>query len=186
VLGRLGYVVHGVDSSPAVEQIPEAFREMQIRTGDFTQCDLMTWSPSRQYDVVCSFGYLQRFVDWPWLLEKHAALVAPGGLLLIETPNCARRLQRRLHGLLDRPNLDDDHRGAMDSRGWAKVLDRLGYEVVSHGPLGRFDFSSESSPHGLVGCVGRALVGLARPFLRLLPPSRTASPYITLVARHRA
>jgi len=186
VLGRLGYVVHGVDSSSAVERMPEAFRAMQIRIGEFTQCDLTTWSPSRQYDLVCSFGFLQRFVDWPWLLEKHAALVAPGGLLLIETPNFAGRLQRRLHSLLDGPNLDHHHRGAMDSRGWARVLERLGWEVVSHGPLGRFDFSVESSPHGLVGCAGRGLVGLARPFLRLLPPSRTVSPYITLVARRRA
>jgi len=186
VLGRLGYVVHGVDSSPAVERMPDAFHAMQIRTGEFTQCDCMTWSPSRQYDLVCSFGFLQRFVDWPWLLEKHAALVAPGGLLLIETPNSAGGLQRHLHGLLDGPGLDRQHRGAMDSRGWARVLERLGWEVVSHGPLGRFDFSTESSPDGLAGCIGRGLVGLARPFLQLLPPSRAASPYITLVARRRA
>jgi histo-blood group ABO system transferase len=185
VLGRHGYVVHGVDSSPAVERMPEAFRAMQICTGDFTQCDWMTWSPPRQYDVVCSFCFLQRFVDWPWLLEKHAALVAPGGLLLIETPNVAGMLQRRLHGLLDGLEIDHHHRGAMDSRGWARVLDRLGWEVVSHGPLGRFDFSPESSPDGLRGRVGRGLVGLARPFLRLLPPSRAASPSITLVARRR-
>jgi SAM-dependent methyltransferase len=186
VLGRLGYVVHGVDSSSAVERMSEAFHAMQIRTGEFTQCDCMTWSPSRQYDVVSSFGFLQRFVDWPWLLEKHAALVAPGGLLLIETPNSAGGLQRHLHGLLDGPGLDRHHRGAMDSRGWARVLERLGWEVVSHGPLGRFDFSTESSPDGLAGCIGRGLVGLARPFLRLLAPSRAASPYITLVARRRA
>ena len=185
VLGRLGYVVHGVDSSSVVERMSEAFRAMQIRTGEFTQCDCMTWSPSRQYDVVSSFGFLQRFVDWPWLLEKHAALVAPGGLLLIETPNSAGGLQRHLHGLLDGPENDRHHRGAMDSRGWARVLERLGWEVVSHGPLGRFDFSTESSPDGLVGCVGRGLVGLARPFLQLLPPSRAVSPYITLVARRR-
>jgi len=185
VLGRLGYVVHGVDSSSVVERMSEAFHAMQIRTGEFTQCDCMTWSPSRQYDVVSSFGFLQRFVDWPWLLEKHAALVAPGGLLLIETPNSAGGLQRHLHGLLDGPENDRHHRGAMDSRGWARVLERLGWEVVSHGPLGRFDFSTESSPDGLVGCVGRGLVGLARPFLQLLPPSRAVSPYITLVARRR-
>ena len=186
VLGRLGYVVHGVDSSPAVKRMPEAFQAMQSRAGEFTQCDLMTWSPSRQYDLVCSFGSLQRFVDWPWLLEKHAALVSPGGLLLIETPNFAGRLQRCLHGLLDAADLDLHHRGAMDSRGWARVLDRLGYEVVSHGPLGRFDFSPESSSDGLVGRVGRGLVGIARPFLRLLPPSPAVSPSITLVARRRA
>jgi len=185
VLGRLGYVVHGVDSSSAVERMPEAFRAMQIRIGEFTQCDLTTWSPSRQYDIVCSFGFLQRFIDWPWLLEKHAALVSPGGLLLIETPNGAGKLQLRLHGLLDAAEFDRHHRGAMDSRGWALVLDRLGFEVVSHGPLGRFDFFTESSPHGLIGCVGRGLVGLARPFLRLLPPSRAVSPSITLVARRR-
>jgi SAM-dependent methyltransferase len=183
VLGRLGYVVHGVDSSSAVERMPEAFRTMQIGTGEFMQCDFMTWSPSRQYDLVCSFGFLQRFVDWPWLLEKHAALVAPGGLLLIETPNSAGRLQRRLHGLLDAAGLDRHHRGAMDSRGWARVLGRLGWAVVSHGPIGRFDFSPESSPDDLSGSVGRGLVGLVRPLLRLLPPSCAASPYITLVAR---
>ena len=186
VLGRLGYVVHGVDSSPAVERLPEECRTMQIRAGEFTQCDFMTWSPARQYDLVCSFGFLQRFIDWPWLLEKHGALLAPGGLLLIETPNFAGRLQRRLHGLLDATDLDLHHRGAMDSRGWARVLDRLGYEVVSHGPLGRFDFSPESSPDGLVGRVGRGLVGIARPFLRLLPPRRAVSPSITLAARRRA
>ena len=182
VLGRLGYVVHGVDSSPAVKRMPEEFHGMQIRAGDFTQCDFMTWSPSRQYDIVCSFGLLQRFVDWPWLLQKHGALVAPGGLLLIETPNCEGRLQRRLYGLLDAAEFDRHHRGAMDSRGWATVLDKLGFQVVSHGPLGRFDFSPESPPEGLVGCVGRGLVGLATPFLRLLPPSRAVSPAIALVA----
>jgi histo-blood group ABO system transferase len=186
VLGRLGYVMHGVDPSPAIERIPPLLRAMQIKTGDFARHEFASWSPTRQYDIVCSSGFLGQCIDWPWLLEKHAALVAPGGLLLIETPNVAGSLQRRLEGLLGEPNRDRRHRAAMDSRGWARVLGRLGFEVVSHGPLGRFHFATDSLPDGLVSRLGRGLVELATPLLRFLPPSRAVSPHVAVVARRRA
>lgn len=184
VIGQLGYTTHGIDLTPGVERMGPAFTGMGIRTGSFTHADFLTHRFDRHYDLVCSFGFIEHFPGWSGMITRHAELVAPGGLLVLETPNFRGWAQQILHLLLDAVNLRRHHLGAMSPRAWAAQLRSLGFEVVEHGYMGRFEFWRDSPPLGLLGRLLMKAVNRLTPLLRRLPEGSAAlSPYCVLIAR---
>jgi len=186
VLGLMGYVVHGVDRTPAVDRMKAAFDTMGLRTGEFTQADFLAHRPVRNYDLVCSFGFIEHFTDWRGVLARHADHVEPGGLLVIGTPNFRGWVQHLLHWCLDATNLRRHHLGAMVPSLWADVLLSQGFEVIMQGHVGRFEFWSDSPPPNVFQrAIGRALRWIT-PTLRSVPPGNAAlSPYAVLIARKK-
>lgn len=184
VIGTLGYVVHGIDLTPAVERMKPALDAMGLRTGEFIHADFLRHEPKRRYDLVCSFGFIEHFHDWQGMIARHADLVAPGGWLVLETPNFRGWVQHLLHRTLDATNLKRHHLGAMRPDEWARLLRARGFEVTMHGHLGRFDFWSDSPPPNLLQ---RALLRALRavtPWLQRRKPGGAAlSPYCVLIAR---
>ncbi len=59
--------------------------------------DIFSNKPSRQYDLVSSFGLIEHFLDVKEILEVHLKYLKPGGVLLISLPNF-----RGVNGLLQR------------------------------------------------------------------------------------
>jgi SAM-dependent methyltransferase len=186
-IGRMGYVVHGVDLTPAIARMPSAFTRQGIRVGEFVHGDFLTMALPREYDVVCSFGFIEHFTEWRNVLLKHADLVAPGGLLLIETPNFKGWVQRMLHEALDATNLRRHHIPAMDPGAWAAALRQHGFEIRSQGHLGRFDLWTDSPPPNAFQRVVHRVVRMLSPALRRVRTGSAAlSPYCVLVAQRRA
>jgi SAM-dependent methyltransferase len=184
VIGTLGYVVHGIDLTPAVERMKPAFDAMDLRTGEFVHADFLRHDPQRRYDLVCSFGFIEHFHDWRGMVARHAELVAPGGLLVLETPNFRGWVQQLLHRALDGINLKRHHLGAMRPHEWARMLRARGFEVMSHGYLGRFDFWSDSPPPNFVQrMLLRGLNAFAPWLKRRKPGSASLAPYCVLIAR---
>jgi SAM-dependent methyltransferase len=73
VLGELGYEVNGIDLTPRVEQDLKPWLQRQgYRVGEFIRDDVFTHAFRRRYDIVCSFGLIEHFEDWPGLLRRHA------------------------------------------------------------------------------------------------------------------
>jgi 2-polyprenyl-3-methyl-5-hydroxy-6-metoxy-1,4-benzoquinol methylase len=68
------------------------------------QADFFNWNPGRTFDVVFSNGFIEHFEDPALVLERHAALLAPGGKLIVTLPHFAH-LQYVFHWLIDRENL---------------------------------------------------------------------------------
>lgn len=184
VIGKLGYTTHGIDLTPGVEGMKGAFDEMGIRTGDFTRSDFLTHAFARRYDLVCSFGFIEHFPDWKGMVARHAALVDNGGLLVLETPNFKGWVQQLLHRWLDGVNLRRHHLDAMRPGAWAEQLRPLGFEVIGHGHMGRFEFWRDSPPLGLPGRLLMKVVNRLSPLLRRMPEGGAAlSPYCILIAR---
>ncbi len=48
--------------------------------------DLFSWQTNNQWDVVSSFGLIEHFEDTRDVIENHARLLAPGGVLVITFP----------------------------------------------------------------------------------------------------
>lgn len=141
VLGELGYEVNGIDLTPRLERdLPAWMRAQGLRTGEFVQADVFTHPFQRSYDVVCSFGLIEHFGQWPKLVERHAELVRPGGWLALSTPNFRGGLQQVLHRWLDARNLSEHNLDAMQPKRWAEIAERLGFEIVMCGYIGPFDF----------------------------------------------
>ena len=186
VLGQLGYTVHGIDLTPAVSRMKPGLDALGLRTGDFHEADFLSFEPGRRYDVVCSFGFIEHFQDWAAVLRKHAALVAPGGQIIIETPNFRGAVQQLFHRWLDAENLKRHNLAAMVPEAWADVLRAEGFTVERAGYFGPFDFWHDSGGSGLGRRVGFGLLRLISPLLKRLPEgSATWSPYAGLIAHKR-
>lgn len=186
VLGNLGYTVHGVDLTPGVTNMPEAFTRMGFRVGTFTRADFLRHDFHRTYDVVCSFGFIEHFTDWRSVLSQHAQLIAPGGTLLIETPNFSGPAQRFFHRWLDAENYARHNPDAMDPREWAAVLNDHGFEVKQATWMGRFAFWHDSKGGGRWRRIGFLVLRSLTPLLqRMGDRSRCLSPYSVLVAQRR-
>lgn len=184
VLGRMGYVVHGIDLTPNVQQLDRYFRLMNLRTGKFRHADFLVHEPERRYDLVCSFGFIEHFQDWRSMLVRHWELVAPGGLLVIETPNFRGWVQQLIHRAVDGVNLARHNCDAMRPEQWLATLQQHGAVVIEQGFIGRFDFWTDSPPPDRSQRLFLRMVRAVAPLLRRIPPGNGAiSPYCVLIAR---
>lgn len=186
VIGALGYTVHGIDLTPEVKRMQQALDEMGLRTGLFTHGDFLQHPFARTYDLVCSFGFIEHFTDWQGVLLKHAALVRPGGTLLIETPNFGGWGQRLLHAALDAENFKRHHVPAMDPRAWSWLLEGEGFAIRDARCFGRFAFWHDSPRRNALVRMGDRMLRLVGPLLRAMPEGRAFSPFCGLVATRNA
>lgn len=83
--------------------VPETLRQMErvnsLPEGSIKaiETDLLTYEPTRQYDVVFSAGFVEHFVDTRLVLEKHCRLLKDDGTLLVTIPNL-----RGINGLIQK------------------------------------------------------------------------------------
>ncbi len=184
VIGERGYRVNGVDLTPGVLNMPEAFRRMGLTAGTFERADFLSHQYERPFDLVCSFGFIEHFADWRAILRRHAELVAPGGLLVIETPNFRGTVQNLFHRWLDAENYARHNPYAMDPHAWAAEVEALGFTVHYSGWFGRFEFWSDSPQRGPWQWIGSRVLRVLQPWLKKRPEGHPAtSPYCGLVAQ---
>lgn len=186
VLGELGYVIHGVDLTPGVRLMSKSFRDLGLRVGEFREADFLSMQVDQTYDLVSSYGFIEHFSDWPAILRKHAALVKPGGLLVVEVPNFRGAFQQLFHRWLDRTNMSRHNLEAMQPREWAKLLESQEFDVLWCGWIGTFMFWSEPEPFNLKIRIGEKLLRMLTPFLsRKREGTPSVAPYCGVIARRR-
>lgn len=184
-----GYEIHGIDRTPrVVDDLPRWFEDKEYQTGSFAQGDVFEHAFDRSFDLVCSFGLIEHFEDWPALVRIHAKLVAPGGLLLLTAPNFRGTIQRFLHGWLDGDNLREHNLNAMIPSEWGAIVRTMGFEIVFQGHFGRFDFwMGDLEEMSFSQRAGRAFMRRMKAVGRFLPEGPEAwTPYCGLVARKQA
>lgn len=185
VFGELGYSLSGIDlTSHVLDRLPEWLVSSGYNLGDFHQEDFFDYcsQTEQRFDVVCSFGFIEHFTDWDYVLELHASLVKPGGLLVVSVPNFRGRFQRWLHELLDHDNLERHNLTAMLPREWAALLASQNFQVQFAGCFGRFDFWSDSKL-SLWRRVVNWGVKVLLPLFRCLPESDLYAPHCGIIAR---
>lgn len=188
VFGALGYELHGSDLTPRLEEMKDFFRRQTFAVGSIDNSDFFLASDTTKYDVVCSFGFIEHFPNYPAVIKKHARLVKDGGHLLITTPNFRGFVQQLFHRLADRKNLSKHHLPAMNPPEWAAQLEAAGFEILYSGYIGRFDFWSEPDTRGVVErgllfAVRVVSYGLKR---LVFFDSQALSPFCAIVARKKA
>ncbi len=189
---RFGYRVSGLDFMRGLERLRQPLEAASARVEDLIEADFLTWAPTRTWDVVSSFGFVEHFEDLGLVLDKHLALLAPRGYLVIEVPHFrgGQYLLRRVFQprLLDSHNLE-----AMRPRWYRGFFERAGLEVLHCDYFRTFEFwISPSGPMRRSALVNRA-VNLGSRLLRrgLVAaglddvPNRWFSPYVVVVARKR-
>jgi len=185
-LGKeFGYEANGIDLTPrTAAEFAEYLRGNGVTVGKIERGDFFEFAPERQYDLVCSFGFVEHFADYEEVIRRHAALVKAGGTLVLSAPNF-RGLQGVLHALLDKPNLDRHVLGSMNLRRWRGALERCGMQVVHEGYYRTFDFWTDH-PTASRGSrwLAMRIAGAGRRVDRMVHwPNRFTSPYMISVAR---
>jgi len=185
VFGELGYELHGIDRVDNLDLLPEWLKQSGYRTGRFHKCDFNRFCPELKYDVVCSFGFIEHFTNWESILERHAALVADNGYLVVEAPNFTGGFQYWLHSRFDKKNLARHHTPAMKVEKWADLLEAGGFEIIYAGYFGKFRFWTEPEPRRLSERLFLRLLRIMQPALKVLLPrdKRLYSPFCGVIAR---
>jgi len=85
---QFGYQVAGCDSAPQAVNVTRANLARADVPGEVIFADFMADTiPAQAYDVVLSLGFIEHFTDpWP-VIARHACLIKPGGMLVLEVPN---------------------------------------------------------------------------------------------------
>jgi len=91
--GNLGYFVKKFGYQPTaldfLENAPfivENMRHNGIENCQLINQDFLAWQPDRQYDVVASFGFVEHFVEYDKVIQKHIEILRPGGYLILSVP----------------------------------------------------------------------------------------------------
>lgn len=188
VLGEMGHVLSGIDLTPGVDTIlPEWLSGMGHKIGMFHRDDVFEFNPERKFDVVCSFGLIEHFVNWEELFMRHAALLAPGGTMIVTTPNFRSSIHHLLHFLLDRDNLKGHNLKSMDPRRWRELAEISGLDVIQCGGLGRFAFWTGGHRRNIIQRIVRRVILKTEPLWKFAPEGTLAlAPYYAIVARRPA
>ncbi len=136
---KFGYSVNCLDyTTTGCEKTRENFRLLNI-PGDVYKGDLFSEDLQLpQYDIVCSFGFIEHFNDLKGVVSQHLKLLVPGGLLILGVPNFLGInhwfLKRLAPTLLNGHNLK-----SMNSDTWVDFEKALSLDVIFKQYVGGFE-----------------------------------------------
>lgn len=184
VMGEMGHVLNGCDLAPRVHELAEWCEKSGFETGRFERQDVFQLDATAKYDVVASFGLIEHFGNWRDLFIKHIELVAPGGYLVVTTPNFRSTLQHILHKALDSENLKIHNIESMSPTIWAKMAADAGFEIIFQGGIGRFEFWADAQKRNIFQKIMLKCIRATRPLWRYAPEGTLSlAPYYGIVAR---
>jgi len=176
--------VYGVDCSPVGCKLAKKNLELAKTNGtiicdDIFQCEKLQ---KESFDVVFSGGFIEHFDETETVIEKHVALLKPGGTLIIELPNMFG-----LHGYVFRIfNRDSyyEHK-LLTAKMVEECFSNLGVQIEESAYIGSLILESGGKP------------GFIQPFfylankvfyymirgLNMFFKSKYVSPYIVIIGR---
>jgi 2-polyprenyl-3-methyl-5-hydroxy-6-metoxy-1,4-benzoquinol methylase len=126
---EFGYRVSGIDYSEMLEYTRANLKYHNVPVGDLYQADLFSFQSPIKYDLVFSSGFVEHFTDHLLVVQKHAELATPGGLVVIIVPNLTH-IHRVLCSTFDRKNFEAHVLTLMDRKTLASTLQSAGLEVL--------------------------------------------------------
>lgn len=141
IFGELNYRLSGLDFNNSVnKELLIWLKSKKYKIGKFKKVNLFNDKIKKQYNIVCSFGFIEHFREWKKVLLKHTEYVENNGYIIITTPNFRGLLFRLLHYFLDKKNYERHNIQSMQPRMWDKLLKEKGYKIIYFGYFGKFQF----------------------------------------------
>lgn len=186
-LGKtFGFTVGGIDSTPGVATVmSDHVRRQGVAVLPFIHGDFLAYRPEQQFDVVCSFGFIEHFHNFLEVIRRHVDLVRPGGLVVISCPNF-RGVQGVYRRFFDTTNLRRHVLRAMDFTSWATVVNQLGLQIIDQRYYGTCRLWREHDGHRrpIRDWIGHRLIKCSEYIEeRISLPNRYTSPHMIMFAR---
>ena len=185
-IGRLGYTLNGIDISPRTEtDLAPWLKEIGNKCNKIEKADIFTYGNNgEQFDLVCSFGFIEHFDKFDEIINRHVELTKKGGKIIITTPNFKGNIQNIFHETFDKTNLLRHNVQSMDPVKWKSILESLGCKVTYFGWFGHFDLWRENEPINIFKAILGKIIFVPMRILRKLPikNSRYYSPFCGIVA----
>ncbi len=161
---NLGADVYGVDLQP------EAVRIAQSRLGDRVQIadivhDKLVF-PLHTFDIITILGLIEHVTDVTGLLERVSQLLAPGGVLMIQTPDSGS-VAATIMGRLWPPFTPIEHIHLFTRFGLRSLLKRFGYHVFCF--KSHVKMLTPGYIHGVFRTFAPSLFRLLRPIVAITP-----------------
>jgi len=136
IFGDLGYILNGIDIYNEVNSLSATLNALGYKVGGFFCDNFINFSSDIKFDVVCSFGFLEHFENWEYLIIKHCELLKSKGYLVIEVPNYSGLMQRIFRIIKDYNNYKLHNIKSMNPFKWASILKEQGFEIIYCGYFG--------------------------------------------------
>jgi SAM-dependent methyltransferase len=188
VFGELGYTLNGIDiTKRAKDDLPHWLTSKNYKVGNIQHGDFHTMNEKEQYDIVCSFGFIEHFENWQDEILQHARLVKNGGKLLITAPNFKTCLPGLLHKIFDKQNYLRHYIPSMDPFKWADVISPLDFEIKFVGYFGKFQFWVEYQGKPWPYQIAKIFISISNkilsPIINFFSKSNKNSPFCGLIAK---
>lgn len=181
VFGRRGYILNGIDSFFKTNLVmPRWLEDEGYKIGQFYQSDFLNFLSKRQYDIVCSFGFIEHFKNWDEVLIKHIRLAKDGGRIMVDVPNLKSPLYYFLYKIFEPEVLKNHEFSAMDKDAIETVFKNNECVIKTATHLGHFYFRFVTKQNRSSAIIEKC-INFFRPFFELLPKSVYVR-YITVSA----
>jgi SAM-dependent methyltransferase len=188
IISKKGYLINGIDLYHNTPKTLTPFLvEQGIEFGNFIVGDFNQYEFNEQFDLVCSFGFVEHFKNYSEVIAKHCEILAPNGILIITAPNFSGGLQRTLHALMDRENYSRHNIESMNLDLWEQAIQTKNFKIMFKGYYGVFDFWTDHSEKKflLSFCIRIVRKILMTLFKKINIDMKFSSPYMAIIARRK-
>lgn len=148
--GKKNYILNGIDIT---EEMDDSFiqwlKSKNFIVGEIKKEDVFSFKPSKQYDIVSSFGFIEHFANFDALIEQHIQWTKANGYIIISVPDFSNPIQHILHSLSDKKLLSIHNLKAMDMNAWKEVIKKHSVETIFEGHFGGYGFWAGSQERNL-------------------------------------
>jgi len=188
-IGRKGYILNGCDTNRrVVEDLPNWLRKNGCKIGNFYNIDYKEYLKTyyEKYDIVCSFGFIEHFLNYEEVFWDHIKLLKNNGILIIQFPNFRGLVQYSLHKFFDLDNLNNHVIDAMNVEFYEKSIQK-NFEILFSGYYGNFDFWIDDfkKKNGRVKNKLLSFLFKTKKYWNKLPNTSIYSPYGIIIAKNR-
>jgi 2-polyprenyl-3-methyl-5-hydroxy-6-metoxy-1,4-benzoquinol methylase len=184
IFGNMGYILNGIDMYDKIEDSMKYWlSEKGYKIGLLKKSNFFDFEVKDKYDIVCSFGFIEHFLDWEFVIIKKYLLVKNNGYLIIFVPNFSGLIQKLLHFILDYKNYCRHNVKSMNPNKWITCFDKRNYKIIYKGYFGGFDFWVENQERNLFQKKLLGLILKIKSKLAYLPDCRLYSPYCGLIIK---
>jgi SAM-dependent methyltransferase len=162
--GELRLKPSGIEySSAGMLATKKNFEKLDLAYGKILSGDFFQFSPSPEFDVVMSLGFIEHFDNVDEVVERHLQWLKPGGTLVLGVPNFCG-IYKPIQSILDQTILDK-HNTKIMNLDYFQKLERFNLKPIFIDYLGSFEPNLFIFTKGILSWKQLALkyfLGLAR------------------------